>query len=100
MSALSQIIKLENERRDRAKKRPKGLQVTIQDFRYWIDKVLVFDVIKGLRPGQSFCNYFHITDYVLMYSGSEFDYPAYIKKMYIGNAYDSYANADNTKLVV
>ena len=32
----------------------------------WRDE-FVFDGIRGLRYGQSFCNHFDITDYVLFY---------------------------------
>ena len=36
------------------------------EYAAWRDE-FVFDGIRGLRYGQSFCNHFDITDYVLFY---------------------------------
>ena len=42
-------------------------KITKAEFSEW-EKESVFDGLRGLRLGQSFCNHFDITDYVLYYS--------------------------------
>lgn len=41
-------------------------KISQAEFEQW-KKTFTFDAIQGLRYGQSFCNYFDITDYRLMY---------------------------------
>jgi len=58
-------------------------RITQTEFNQW-KKTLLFDQLRGLRIGQSFCNYFDIEDALLYYnamSGTEFD--EYIQKTYI-----------------
>ena len=40
--------------------------ITEADYSEW-KRAFTFEGIKGLRYGQSFCNHFDITDYVLFY---------------------------------
>jgi len=43
----------------------------------------VFDGIRGLRYGQSFCNHFDITDYVLFYMLDWGKADQHIRKLYL-----------------
>ena len=43
----------------------------------------VFDGIRGLRYGQSFCNHFDITDYVLFYKVDWDRADQHIRKLYL-----------------
>ena len=43
----------------------------------------VFDGIRGARYGQSFCNYFDITDHVLYYKVDWASADQYIRSMYL-----------------
>ena len=43
----------------------------------------VFDGIRGMRYGQSFCNHFGITDYVLFYMLDWDRADQHIKKLYL-----------------
>jgi len=43
----------------------------------------VFDGIRGLRYGQSFCNHFDITDYVLFYMLDWDRADQHIRKLYL-----------------
>ena len=43
----------------------------------------VFDGIRGLRYGQSFCNHFDITDYVLFYMLDWDKADQHIRKLYL-----------------
>jgi len=42
-----------------------------------------FEALKGEKYGQSFCNTFSITDYILMYALEKDKCDKYIKKHYI-----------------
>ena len=48
----------------------------------WRDE-FVFDGIRGMRYGQSFCNHFDITDYVLFYMLDWDKADQHIKKLYL-----------------
>ena len=48
----------------------------------WRDE-FVFDGIRGLRYGQSFCNHFDITDYVLFYMLDWDKADQHIRKLYL-----------------
>ena len=48
----------------------------------WRDE-FVFDGIRGLRYGQSFCNHFDITDYVLFYMLDWDRADQHIRKLYL-----------------
>lgn len=42
-----------------------------------------FDIMKGARYGQSFCNYFGITDNILYYEFSWLNADEYIRRAYL-----------------
>lgn len=48
----------------------------------WLQKV-TFDRLQGLRIGQSFCNFFGITDFVLFYDDDFNRCQRYIRKQYL-----------------
>jgi hypothetical protein len=48
----------------------------------WRDE-FVFDGIRGMRYGQSFCNHFDITDYVLFYMLEWDKADQHIRKLYL-----------------
>lgn len=41
--------------------------ITQQQYQTWKQRLL-FDRLQGLRAGQSFCNYFDVTDNILYYN--------------------------------
>ena len=51
----------------------------------WRDE-FVFDGIRGMRYGQSFCNHFDITDYVLFYMLDWDKADQHIKKLYLAKS--------------
>jgi hypothetical protein len=57
-------------------------QVPKRSYNLWRSGYM-FDAIKGLRYGQSFCNYFDITDYILYYDTESENSHRYICKNYI-----------------
>lgn len=57
-------------------------RITQAEFDEW-QKYVSFDIIKGLRYGQSFCNYFKITDNILYYEFSWLNAEDYIRKTYL-----------------
>lgn len=59
-----------------------NLRITEEQFTQW-QKQLTFDLVKGLRYGQSFCNYFNITDNILYYEFSWLNAEEYIRRAYI-----------------
>lgn len=57
--------------------------ITRKRFNRW-KKDFTFDALHGLRYGQSFCNQFDITDFMLYYNPWSVDQTdEYIKKTYI-----------------
>jgi hypothetical protein len=52
------------------------------DYQQW-QQEFVFDVLRGLRYGQSFCNRFNITDNILFYEQDPEWADVYIRKTYI-----------------
>jgi hypothetical protein len=60
-------------------------KITEQQFNEW-QKQISFDLVKGLRYGQSFCNYFGITDNILYYEFSWLNAEDYIRRQYIERA--------------
>ena len=58
------------------------LKITQKQFDEW-HKQLSFDILKGLRYGQSFCNYFDITDNILYYEFSWLNAEEYIRRAYL-----------------
>ena len=43
-----------------------NLKISVEEYNQWC-KHYSFDALKNIRYGQSFCNKFDITDYVLFY---------------------------------
>ena len=57
-------------------------KITEQQFVEW-QKQASFDIMKGARYGQSFCNHFGITDNILYYEFSWLNADEYIRRAYI-----------------
>jgi hypothetical protein len=58
------------------------VKITQEQFDEW-QKQASFDIMKGLRYGQSFCNHFGITDNILYYEFSWLNAEEYIRRAYI-----------------
>ena len=56
--------------------------LTIDNYKIW-RRGYVFDGLKGIRFGQSFCNYFGITDNILFYERDVPRAESYIQKNYV-----------------
>jgi hypothetical protein len=56
--------------------------VNLADYQQWCQES-VFDALRGLRYGQSFCNYFGIQDNILFYSQSVNEADKYILENYV-----------------
>jgi hypothetical protein len=56
--------------------------VSTADYKQWQQQV-VFDMLKGLRYGQSFCNRFDITDNILFYERDPEWSDVYIRDYYL-----------------
>lgn len=54
-----------------------GRIITTAEWHEWQQQV-VLDILQGQRYGQSFCNYFGITDNILYYERSQVDADRYI----------------------
>ena len=61
---------------------PHNLTITQDQFDSW-QKIAAWDIMQGLRYGQSFCNHFGVTDNILYYEFSWLNAEAYIKRTYI-----------------
>jgi hypothetical protein len=61
---------------------PRDTRINKEDYELW-KKHAVWDGLRGLRYGQSFCNHFNITDNLLYYSLTWDSADQYIKKTYI-----------------
>jgi hypothetical protein len=57
-------------------------KITQAEFESWQAQAS-FDIIKGARYGQSFCNHFGITDNILYYEFSWLNADEYIRRAYI-----------------
>ena len=57
-------------------------QVSLQDYVLWTAQYS-FDGLQNLRFGQSFCNYFDITDNVLFYERDPGRADQYIRRVYV-----------------
>jgi hypothetical protein len=60
-----------------------NIKVIEEDYDRWLTQVVVFDKLKDLRYGQSFCNHFGITDPTLYYFTADKLADEWIKKNYI-----------------
>jgi hypothetical protein len=56
--------------------------ITEADYSEW-KRAFTFEGIKGLRYGQSFCNHFDITDYVLFYKSDWASADLHIRAVYL-----------------
>jgi hypothetical protein len=56
--------------------------VESMDYQQWRQEA-VFDILRGVRYGQSFCNRFDITDNILFYERDPEWADVYIRKTYI-----------------
>ena len=57
--------------------------VTHQEYRDW-QRGYIFDGLRTLRYGQSFCNHFNITDNILFYNIlTQSDADHYIRRVYV-----------------
>ena len=84
MSGHNVFERMMNEMIDRPLRPPyaPGIKITQKQFDEW-QKQLSFDLLQGLRYGQSFCNHFGITDNILYYEFSWLNAEEYIKRAYI-----------------
>ena len=57
-------------------------KITLAEFDEW-QRQASFDIMKGARYGQSFCNHFGLTDNILYYEFSWLNADAYIRRVYI-----------------
>jgi hypothetical protein len=60
------------------------LHITLKEYEDW-KKQALFDNLRGLRYGQSFCNTFDITDNLLFFTMNHKDADDYIRANYIAN---------------
>jgi hypothetical protein len=56
--------------------------VTPEQYDQWA-RGFVFEGLRNQRYGQSFCNYFGITDNILYYAGTVAEADRYIRKVYV-----------------
>lgn len=56
--------------------------ITADEYREW-ERQYTFDGIRGMRYGQSFCEYFGVQDNLLLYSLTATDAALYIRKNYL-----------------
>ena len=62
--------------------RQTNLPIKLADYESW-QKLYTFDALQDVRYGQSFCNHFGITDYILYYTLEVDRADDYITKNYI-----------------
>jgi len=58
------------------------LPINLANYQQWRQEA-VFDMLRGVRYGQSFCNRFEITDHILFYERDNEWADVYIRKTYI-----------------
>jgi hypothetical protein len=58
------------------------IRIDNREFTRW-KKHYTFDALKGMKYGQSFCEYFDVTDYILYYTREPNRCDKYIRKTYI-----------------
>ena len=56
--------------------------VSLKEYQQWT-RGFVFEAMRNLSYGQSFCNHFGIHDNILYYAGTMSDADAYIRKNYV-----------------
>ena len=57
-------------------------RIRLEEYEIW-KKDAIFDGLRGLRYGQSFCNSFGITDNILFFTMNHVEADEYIRKLYI-----------------
>jgi len=60
----------------------KPKRITLEQYEDW-RKDAIFDGLRGIRFGQSFCNSFDITDNILFFTLNHVDADEYIRRLYI-----------------
>ena len=60
----------------------RAYSITEAEYSEW-KRAFTFEGIKGLRYGQSFCNHFNITDYVLFYKMDWTSADQHIRTVYL-----------------
>ena len=60
----------------------RAYSITEAEYSEW-KRAFTFEGIKGARYGQSFCNHFGLTDYVLFYKIDWASADQYIRSMYL-----------------
>jgi len=58
------------------------IKITQEQYAEW-QQVAAWDIMRGLRYGQSFCNHFGVTDNLLYYEFSWIMADDYIRKAYL-----------------
>ena len=58
------------------------IKISLEQYEIW-KKDAVFDGLRGLRYGQSFCNSFNIQDNILFFTMNHVDADLYIRRLYI-----------------
>jgi len=56
--------------------------VSLKEYQQWT-RGFVFEAMRNLSYGQSFCNHFGIRDNILYYAGTMADADEYIRKNYV-----------------
>ena len=58
------------------------IKISLEQYEIW-KKDALFDGLRGLRYGQSFCNSFNIQDNILFFTMNHVDADLYIRRLYI-----------------
>lgn len=78
MTAWANIVNQLNNSKENLEPR----RITLEQYEIW-KKDAIFDGLRGLRYGQSFCNSFGITDNILFFTMNHVEADEYIRKLYI-----------------
>jgi hypothetical protein len=78
MTAWANIVNQLNNSEENSE--PK--RISQEQYEIW-KKDAVFDGLRGLRYGQSFCNSFGITDNILFFTLNHVEADEYIRRLYI-----------------
>jgi hypothetical protein len=75
--SVEQLIKFDQDQNQN-----QNQKISKKDYDQWA-RGFVFDGLRNQRYGQSFCNYFDITDNILFYAQTVDEADRYIQKTYI-----------------
>lgn len=64
------------------RKSSRNFAINQKQYNRW-RKVADFDMLKGKTLSQSFCDYFDINDYILLYGKTSINADRYIRKTYL-----------------